>query len=150
MLKHLNFGSVPDWIMALTAIISLRQYWGPLKFLLKIMITIKQDRNGELIVGFSIVNNSKIAVPISFDGIRNDTGCQKNYSVLISMKATDFNLVKPHEVSKQYIFTEKQLKRLLKDPDINDKIEVCFQTGSGKYISKEIKLIKEINNFKER
>lgn len=150
MLKNINYGSLPDWIMAFTAIVSLRQYWGPLKFLLKILITMNQDRNGELTVSFSIVNNSKVAVPISFDGIRNETDCQNNYSVLTSMKSTDFNLVKSHEVSKQYTFTEQQLKELLHNPNANDRIEICFQTGSGKYISKKIRLIKEINKFREK
>ena len=150
MLKNLDLGSIPDWIMALTAIIALRQYWGPLKFLLKIMITLKQNKDGQLFVSFSIINNSKMAVSISFSGIRNNTDHQKNYSNLTYMKADDFSLIKSHEVSKQYTFTEQQLEKLLNHPNINDKIEICFQTGSGKYISKKVKLIKEINEFKER
>ena len=129
--------------------IALTHYWRQPSEHIGIGIEMNLDKSNNLTISFIAINNSNIDVSLAFVGVRN-IKIQKNYSVLTSMKARNYHKVGPNETTPKYTFTGGELSLLLKKPQRNDKIEVCFITEKGKYVSKKLKLVNEVNKFKDK
>lgn len=147
----INWGSIPDWLMLITAIITIVATYIHFnrqpKELIHPIVTVDKpkDEIDRYVIKFWALNKSNIPVTVAFYGLRLAGRAKNEYDRL--GRKFEFQYLQAGEKSKDYCFNLVDIEKHFGKNIQNEKIIFCFETADCKYVEGKIKLNKLIKKL---
>lgn len=147
----ISWGSIPDWLTLITAIITIVATYIHFnrqpKELIHPIVTVNKPNDGidSYVIKFWALNKSNVPVTVAFCGLRLAWGDKNEYDRL--GRKFEFQYLQAGEKSKDYCFSLTDIERRFGKNVKNEEIIFCFETADCKYVEGKIKLNKLIKKL---